>query len=207
MCQWKSATIRHYAAAAETRDVWHSYPYLLTIDEHPLPLPPEQSSKTNNEYQKIRYTSSASGTFLVGRQQLDAKPMIAPPSPMQGSSIGEKDFAKKQPIDQNSICKPWYSTCFEFILQVQESNNLDETVQLALCQMCQMYQKVKDVDSHTVLYPWIAGDFPHSDSVINHLAAFPTCCSIWKQYAHQFVQSPNRCTYHGKIYLGLTVPP
>jgi len=69
---------------------------------------------------------------------------------MQGSNIGEKDFAKKQPIDQNSICKPQYSTCFEFILQVQESKNLDEMVQLALCQM---YQKVKDVDSHAILYP------------------------------------------------------
>jgi len=50
-----------------------------------------------------------------------------------------------------------------------------------------LYQKVKDVDSHAILYPWIAGDLPHSNSVISHPDAFPTHYSIWKQYAHNLL--------------------
>jgi len=96
--------IRHYIAAAETRDILHSHPSLSNIAEHRLA--PEQSRKTDNEYQKIECTSSASGTFPVGRQQLVANPMLAMLSPMNGSSIGEKGFATKNPINQPSIRTP-----------------------------------------------------------------------------------------------------
>jgi len=71
MRQRKSATKSHYAA--ETRDILHSYLYLLlTIAEHRLP--PEQTSEIDNKFQTIRCMGSVPGTLPAGQHKLGANP-------------------------------------------------------------------------------------------------------------------------------------
>jgi len=130
-------------------------------------------------------------------------PLLAMPLFTPGSRIDAKNFARKTPSDNNFIPTLAYSTRFDFTLQVREGNKFDDNVKLALMQI---FQKVKAVDGHAVMYPWIAGNFLNGDSIINDPDAFPTSSSIRKQYIHRLVQLPNGSTYHGKMYMGLTVP-